>query len=126
MDFYLQAEYASGYFHSSQYQDVSPYAPCQKVEGVPTGDNIFKDILLKRPEAFHGKLVRLSLVTPNETYAVPWDTLPDNARPIYAVDKTGQMTGGVLHDVRTVAVRFGYQYNDPDGRNHKEVKEIIF
>ncbi len=124
MNYHLEAEYESGYVHSSEHQDVSPYMPCEKVGGLSTGPNIFSDIVHKRPEPFHGRLVRLSLVTPDETYDVDWAKLPDNARPIYLVDREMDTVGGVPVAHRVMRIQFGYQYNDPDGKNHKEIMEI--
>lgn len=112
----LEAEYESGYVHRETPEDISPYV---------AGRNFFYDILHGLPEKVHGRMVRLSLVGPEQTHTVDWTTLPDNARPIYTrhmastLDHTGEEATVMLGQ------QFGYQYNDSEGRNHKEVTEII-
>lgn len=114
--YYLEAEYESGYIHSEDEQDHSPFMRHK---------NIFNDILEKRPEKAHGKLVRFSLVGPKHTYSVPFADLPDNARPIYFRDM--EMKTNIGTDENTVSMTkqtFGYQFNDEEGHNHREVQEI--
>lgn len=122
MDYYLEAEYESGYVHSNQYQDVSPYAKTVKVDGVPTGPNIFNDIKEKRPEEAHGPMVRFSLVGPETTYNINWREVPESGRPVF-VQKFEQdfINGIAVGPKRTTRTTFGYQYNDADGKNVKEL-----
>ena len=114
---YLEAEYESGYVHREQPEDHSPYV---------RGQNIFNDIINNRPVEIHGRMTRFTLVAPNNRYDIDWTTLPDNARPIYLryMENERNVAGGES-DVRVTKQDFGYQYNDEDGRNHKEIKEII-
>lgn len=122
---YLEAEYESGYVHSNQHQDISPYTKTVKVDGVPTGENIFKDILNKRPEEFHGRMVRFSLVMPDNTYTIDWTKLPDNSRPIYARDVEQDFIGLEPSSPKRIKeIRFGYQYTDKKGKNVQEMETI--
>ncbi len=111
---YIEAEYKDGYIHREDEQDHSPYV---------AGKNIFSDILEKRPEPIHGKMVRFALVTPTQTYSVDWTTLPDNARPVRFKHMEADSIGGVITEVRTVGIDFGYQYTQ-DGKNYKEIKRV--
>lgn len=115
LGYYLEAEYESGYVHREQPEDHSPYV---------RGKNIFNDILEHRPEAVHGKMVRFALVGPEHTNTVDWTTLPDNARPIYSRDMEQDSIGGEIIETRMMKQIFGYQYNNPDGKNVKEITEI--
>jgi hypothetical protein len=116
MEHFLEAEYESGYIHSEAIQDISPYDPER---------NIFYDIKNKVPERIHGKMVRLSLVGPELRYDIDWTTLPDNARPIRLIDKEKTWLLGTNEVVgEKFSYRFGYQYNEPDGKNVKEIKQI--
>jgi len=112
---FIEAEYVDGYVHREDDQDHSPYV---------SGKNIFNDILEKRPEAAHGKMVRFSLVTENETYSVDWTTLPNNARPIRFKHMEADSIGGEITDVRIVGIDFGYQYTDENGANIQEVRTL--
>jgi hypothetical protein len=112
----IEAEYADGYIHSeTENNDVSPYDP---------KFNIFNDILEKRPEAEHGRMVRFSCFYQNNKYSVDWNKLPDNARPIRFRDASSSTTGGVTTFNGYHGVRFGYQFNDANGRNVQEVSEL--
>lgn len=116
IDTSVEAEYADGYIHSeTELNDLSPYTEV---------DNTFNDILNKRPEARHGKLVRFSCFYKNQRYDVDWTTLPDNARPIRFRDgfATLDNNGNEAHGFS--ACRFGYQFRDKDGKNIKEIKEL--
>jgi len=97
--YHLEAEYESGYVHRETPEDLSPYAPTR---------NYFYDILHRVPVAFHGKMVRYSLVGPDQRYDM------QNVRNM----GTGEDNTTMLRQ------RFGYQFNDENGKNHKEVKEI--
>jgi hypothetical protein len=111
-----EAEYQDGYIHSeTQHNDVSPYT------GV---NNILNDILEKRPESEHGKLVRFSTFYQNNRYDVDWDGLPDNARPVRWKRMEADSVGGVITEVRLMQVGFGYQYTDENGKNIQEVQEL--
>jgi hypothetical protein len=113
--FYIQAEYESGYCHTEDEQDHSPFV---------RGKNILSDIIEKRPEAAHGKMVRFSLIGADARYDVDFRGLPASARPIYyrdmkaTIDEYGNQTTECLKHY------FGYQYNDEQGKNIKEIQEI--
>lgn len=116
LDTSVQAEYEDGYIHDETEQgDVSPYTSVH---------NILNDIIEKRPEAEHGKLVRFSVFYKDQRHDVNWRDLPDNARPIrfrdgfITLDESGNETSGWS------GCRFGYQYNDATGKNIKEVMEL--
>jgi hypothetical protein len=117
MDTSVEAEYEDGFVLSeTEHDDVSPYT------GV---NNILNDILERRPEVEHGKMIRLSCFYRDMRYDVDWTTLPDNARPIRFRDGANHFdpaTGD--HWSEWVGCRFGYQYNDENGRNFKEVHEL--
>jgi hypothetical protein len=112
-----EAEYADGYIHNETlHNDVSPYNPEQ---------NILRDILEKRPEAEHGKLVRFSVFYKDRRYDVDWRGLPDNARPIRFRNGNRSINMGTgEQDFWWSGIRFGYQWNDETGKNHKEVREL--
>ena len=113
---YIEAEYESGYVHRETPEDHSPYV---------LGKNIFNDILEKRPEPIHGKMVRFSLVTEETTYSVDWTQLPDNARPIrFKQMERDNVDGQWVGDARITGIDFGYQYNDADGKNIEVVERI--
>ena len=111
-----EAEYADGYIHSeTAHDDVSPY----------TGEhNILNDILEKRPESEHGKLVRFSTYYKDHRYDVDWNGLPENARPVRWKQMEADAVGGEITEVRLIKVGFGYQYNDKNGKNIQEVVEL--
>jgi hypothetical protein len=112
---YIEAEYESGYVHRESDEDHSPYV---------RGKNIFNDILERRPEAIHGKMVRFSLQLADERLDVDWTILPDNARPVRFKHMEGDFRDGGIVDARMVSIDFGYQYTDGDGVNHQEIEEI--
>ena len=111
----LQAEYEDGWVLTEDGLDQSPYDPNR---------NVFHAILNSAPVLDHGSLVRFSAIGNSKRYDIDWRDLPSNARPIYFRDMVLErdVASG---DTRTYATRhvFGYQFNTPDGRNHKEIKE---
>jgi len=116
LDTTVEAEYEDGYILSeTEHNDESQY-----------GDgNILRDIIEKRPEADHGKMVRFSCFYKDGQYDIDWTTLPDNARPIRFRDgklernlTTGQ------EEFEWTGCRYGYQYNDETGKNIQEVIEL--
>lgn len=112
---YVEAEYEDGYVHREDEQDHSPYVQFK---------NIFDDILHKRPEPIHGKMVRFSLVLSEERHDVDWVGLPENARPVRFKHMEASFTpGGEVADKRIVGIDFGYQYTDGDG-NHQEIISV--
>lgn len=117
LDGSCQGEYADGYIHDeTTLNDVSPYDETR---------NVLNDIIEKRPEAEHGKLVRFSCFYNNQRYDVTWDGLPENARPVRWKRMEADMVDGDITEVRMTKVGFGYQYNDPiDGHNIQEVVEL--
>lgn len=115
IDTSVEAEYTDGFILSeTEHGDVSPFT------GV---HNILNDILEKRAEAEHGRLVRFSVFYKNKRYDIDWTVLPDNARPIrfrhgfVTLDNTGASERGWS------GIEFGYQYTE-NGKNIKEVKEL--
>lgn len=113
----IEAEYSDGYIHSEDtYLDVSPYDPTC---------NILNDILEKRPEAEHGQMVRFSVYHSNRRYDIDWVELPENARPIrYKKMERDHNTDVWVDEARIVAVGFGYQYNDNNGKNQEIIQEL--
>lgn len=117
LDTSCEAEYADGYVHSeTELDDVSPYE---------NGRNIFYDILERRPEVDHGPMIRFSVFYQNQRYDIDWRGMPKNARPIRFRDgyntlyvETGAMESG------WTGMRFGFQWNDETGKNHKEIIEL--
>jgi len=116
LDTSVEAEYSDGYILSeTEHNDVSQY-----------GDgNILRDMIEKRPDAEHGKMVRFSCFYKDTRYDVDWTTLPDNARPIRFRDgkRERNMSTGEEHFEWT-GCRYGYQYNDENGKNIQEVIEL--
>jgi len=116
LDTSCRASYEDGFvLDETALNDFNPYGP----------GNTFRAILDKSAEAHHGKLVKFSVFWHDNEYSVDWTTLPDNARPIRFRD------GNMKRDISTgeteqwwSGVRFGYQYNDPDGKNVQEVQEL--
>ena len=117
LDTSCQAEYADGYIlDETEHDDINPYA---------SGANVFRGILNKEPEAEHGKMVRFSVFYQNQRHDVDWTTLPDNARPIRFRDRSQWMNdSGDTGLTDWHGCRFGYQYNDENGKNIQEVIEL--
>lgn len=120
---YVEAEYEDGYVHREDEQDHSPFVQWK---------NIFDDILHKRPEAAHGKMVRFTLCIPDGTVlaSVDWTTVPDNARPIRFKHLEGrfftqeEIDNGTPSALRLTGIDFGYQYTDEQGKNQQEVIKV--
>lgn len=120
---FIEAEYESGYVHTDALQDISPYKPSK---------NIFNDILEKRPEPIHGKMVRFSLVLPEmpvpgeiTKYDIDWTVQPANARPIRFKHMERDMVNGLwTGEARIVGIDFGFQYTNAEGKNIKEIRHI--
>lgn len=113
-----EAEYEDGYVHSeTELGDTSPFVD---------GKNVFYDILEKRPEAEHGRMVRFSVFYQNQRYDVDWQMLPDNARPIRFRQgySTMNIATGEVIETGWSGVSFGYQYNDDSGQNVKEIIDL--
>lgn len=116
LDTSCEAEYADGFILSeTECGDISPYT------GV---NNTLNDILEKRPEAEHGKLVRFSVFYKDMRYDVDWTGLPDNARPIRFRDGYLIAHPDGSDERGWSAIRFGYQFTDENGKNVKEVQEV--
>lgn len=117
LDTSCEAEYEDGYVHSeTELADASVFED---------GRNTFYDILEKRLEGDHGRMIRFSVFYRNTRYDVDWTNLPDNARPIRFRDgystmhlETGEIESGWS------GMRFGYQWNDDTGKNHTELIEL--
>lgn len=122
----VEAEYEDGFIlNETEQNDQSAYIEMVIVDGVPTGPNTLNDILKKRPEVEHGRMIRFSVFYKNQRHDVDWTTLPDNARPIRFRDRSSWIDGqGRTGVTDWQACRFGYQYNDEDGRNQQEVMEL--
>jgi hypothetical protein len=117
LDTSVEAEYEDGYVLSeTEHDDVSQF-----------GDgNIFRDILLKRPEPEHGRMVRFTVFYENQRYDIDWTTVPDNARPIrfrHGFATMDVATGEVIEKGWT-GIDLGYQWNDEAGANHQDVLRI--
>lgn len=116
LDTTCQAEYADGFIlDETTHDDISPYTGTH---------NIFNDILEKRPEAEHGKMVRFSVFYKNGRYDIDWTTLPDNARPIRFRHGFITLDDAGNEDRGWSGMDFGYQYLDENGKNIKEVQEL--
>lgn len=117
LDTTVQAEYEDGFVLDETQHDDAPQF----------GDdgNIFTDILQKRAETQHGRMVRFSCFWKDQRYDVDWTDLPDNARPIrFRHGYYTRSLDGSYEEKGWSGVDFGYQYNDEDGANHKEVLEL--
>lgn len=115
----IEAQYADGYIHSeTELDDTSPY--------LPDTANVLNDILEKRPEAEHGRLVRVSCFYLNRRYDIDFTELPDNARPIRFKHMERDMTsdGSFVSEVRMTGIDFGYQYTDEEGKNIQQVEVL--
>lgn len=130
LDGSCQAEYADGYvLDETQHNDVSQHTIIQMVDGVPTGANIFDDILHKRPEAEHGPMVRFTLFYKDRKWDIDWRDLPASARPVRFRDfertdqelEDGRMVEG---QKRLMRMRFGYQFTDKNGKNQQIIQEV--
>ena len=117
LDASCQAEYEDGHIlDETEHGDVSPYDPQY---------NILRAILNKDPEAEHGKMVRFSVFYKDRRYDVDWRGLPDNARPIRAKYMHFSKNMGTGEEKTWCSgLKFGYQYNLPDGTNVKEEQEL--
>lgn len=116
LDTSVQAEYADGYVHDeTEHGDVSPFNPSQ---------NILRDILEKRPEAEHGRMVRFSIFYLNNRYDIDWRGLPDNARPIRFRHGYVTLQQEQIVDKGWSGIDFGYQYNDENGKHVQKVTKL--
>lgn len=111
----VEAEYEDGYIHREDAQDHSPFV---------SGKNIFDDILHRRPETGHGKMVRFTVFYKDHRYDINWTGLPDNARPIRYKNMEMDKDGPEANIRRMVSIGFGYQYIDENGENKQEIKEL--
>jgi hypothetical protein len=126
LDTSVEAEYQDGFILSETEQnDQSAYVEMIEVDGVPTGPNTLSDIIEKRPEAEHGKMVRFSVYYHNARYDIDWRLLPDNARPIRFRDRSRWLDeNGDSGVTDWHGCRFGWQWTDEQGRNQQFVKEL--
>lgn len=130
LDGSCEAEFEDGFVLSeTKHNDVSQFTPIEMVDGVPTGANIFSDILNKRAEPKHGKMVRFTVFYKNRCWDIDWRTLPANARPIRFKDyeRTDKelVNGNIVEgEKRLLRMRFGYQYTDIRGKNQQIVQEV--
>lgn len=126
----VEAEYKDGFILSeTELNDRSAYVPLEMVvmdgDEVPTGPNTLSDIVEKRPEADHGKLVRFSVFYKNARYDIPWADMPENARPIRLRDRSRWLDqDGNSGFTDWEGCRIGYQWNDETGKNFKHIKEL--
>ena len=118
LDTSCEAEYEDGYIHSeTELGDVSQFED---------GRNVFYDILERKLEPEHGRMVRFSVFYQNQRYDVDWTTLPENARPIrfrHGFSTRNIETGEIIASGFT-GMGFGFQYNDETGRNVKEIIDL--
>lgn len=117
LDTSVQAEYEDGYIlDETALDDVSQFVE---------GKNVFHDILNRLPEADHGRMVRFTCFWKNQAYHADWTELPDNARPIrFRHGYYTRTLDGSHEESGWSGVDFGFQYNDEEGKNHKEVLEL--
>ena len=116
LDTSVQAEYEDGFILDETTQkDQSIFNE---------GQNTFFDILDRIIEQQHGRMVRFSVFWKGMRYDFDWTRLPDNARPIRF--RRGYFTrypdGSTERGWRWV--RFGYQYNDANGKNIQKVQQL--
>lgn len=130
IDTSCEAEYEDGFILSETEQnDQSAYIPMEIVimEGkkIPSGPNTLNDILERRPEAVHGKMVRFAVFYNGARYDINWRDLPDNARPIRFRDRSSWIDDeGRTGVTDWHGCRFGYQYTDENGKNVQQVEEL--
>lgn len=117
LDTSCEAEYEDGYVHSeTELDDISAFED---------GKNVFYDILEKRLEPDHGRMVRFTVFYQNQRWDIDWTVLPDNARPIRfrhgfsTFNESGELVASGFS-----GMGFGYQWNDETGKNHQEIIEL--
>ena len=116
LDTSVQAEYADGFIiDETEHGDISPYTGIH---------NIFNDILEKRAEAEHGRMVRFSVFYKDNRYDIDWTLLPDNTRPIRFRDGFITFDGEGTKTQGWSGCRMGYQFTDENGKNQQLVKEL--
>lgn len=117
-----EAEYEDGYVHSeTELDDIAMF---KKADGEPDG-NVFRDILSKKIELIHGPMIRFSVFYHNARYDLDWRNLPENARPIRFRDRSAwKDTDGNTGVSDWHGCRFGYQWNDENGKNHQFIEEL--
>lgn len=121
-----EAEYEDGFIlNETEHEDRSAYLPTPLVDGVPTGPNTISDILEKRPEAEHGKLVRFSIFWKNLRHDFDFTVLPENARPIRYRHNNNSLNTSTGEQTQWYSgVGFGFQYTDENGENQQHVEEL--
>ena len=116
IDTSCQAEFEDGYLHDeTELKDVSAFSK---------GHNVFHDIYNKLCEADHGRMVRFSVFYKNERHDIDWRNLPHNARPIRFRHGMHTWYADGSEVWGFTGVDLGYQYQDDNGKNIKEVKEL--
>lgn len=115
IDTSIEAEFEDGYvLNETEHNDEPQFGE---------DGNIFTDILQKRAEAEHGRMVRFSCFYENHRYDIDWTKVPDNARPIrfrHGFSTMDRATGEILESGFS-GVDFGVQWNDETGANQQEV-----
>ncbi len=116
IDTSVEAEYKDGFILSeTEHNDQSPYNQTHNILGA---------ILNKDAEKEHGKVVRFSVFYKDLRHDVDWTTLPDNARPIRFRTGFNTLASDGSETSGWVSIQFGYQYQDENGKNIKEIKEL--
>jgi hypothetical protein len=116
LDTSVEAEYTDGFILSeTELKDISPYSE---------GRNVFYSILNKDPEAEHGPMVRLSTFYQNNRYDIDWANVPSSARPVRFRDGYSILNQNGDTITGWSGMRFGYQYNDENGQNVKNIMEL--
>ena len=116
LDSSCQSEYEDGYIHDeTALRDVSPYVD---------GKNIFSDILEKRPEAEHGRMVRFTVFWRGQRLDIDWRGLPDNARPIRFRHGFHQWMSDGTEITGWSGLDVGYQYTDENRRNQQVIRKL--
>jgi hypothetical protein len=110
-----RAEYSDGFIlDETELSDTNPY-----------GDgNTLRAILNKSAEEDHGKMVTFSVFYKNTRYDIDWESLPANARPIRFRDGASYLGIDGQESSEWTGMRFGFQYNDKDGKNVQQVEEL--
>lgn len=122
----IEAEYEDGFILKEDEKDEYYCLHCNKLR------NIFHAVLHEQPVSEHGQMVRWSLRTSKNLYSIDWkEVLTDssmiNPRPVRSFDMEAEfdlVTKELVGEPRAVLHIFGFQYNNPDGSNVKDIQEI--
>lgn len=112
----VEAKYEDGYVHSEiKLSDCSQFI---------AGKNVFNDILEKRPEVIHGKMIELSCYYNKKKHSIDWTRVPSSARPVRFKKMKVKIVNGEIVNVGCIGLEFGYEYNDIYGNTQKEIMRL--